>query len=70
MKDDVVIPRQDEVQVFATNGGDIAIHQEDAAGEEATVYFAPQHADALCDAIQRLAKQMLDDAALETIANA
>jgi len=65
MKDDVVIPRQDEVQVFATNGGDIAIHQEDAAGEEATVYFSPQHADALCDAIQWLAKQMVDDAESE-----
>lgn len=70
MKDDVVIPRQDEVQVYATNGGAIAIHQEYVEEEDATVYFAPQNADVLCDAIQRLAKQMLDDAASETTVNA
>jgi len=70
MKDDVVIPHQDAVQVYATNGGDIAIHQQDACDEEAVVYFAPQHADVLCDAIQRLAKQMLEDAASETTAHA
>jgi hypothetical protein len=66
----MVIPPQDEIRIYENNDGCISILQDDGIGNEQLVWFAPQHADALCDAIQRLAKQMLDDAAPETTVNA
>lgn len=48
----IVIKRVDEVQVFVTEGGDVAIVQTDGHGEESAVFVPLEHAEVLWLAIR------------------
>lgn len=59
MKENVVVQQQDEIRVYENEQGGISILQDDGIGNEQVIWFSPEHAEALCDAIAGLAHRML-----------
>lgn len=50
-----VIKQQDEIEVYVSEGNAVAITQINSHGEESSVYFWPEHAEAIMAAIEATA---------------
>jgi len=50
-----VIKQQDEIEVYVSEANCVAIMQINSHGEESTVYFWPEHAEAIMAAIEAAA---------------
>lgn len=60
-KEDVVVPRQDEVSVYVNQRFDVVIKQEGRQGEyDHIVYIHPRYIPALCRALRQAAKDARD----------
>ncbi len=59
LDDDVVVPQQDSIRIYANQRGSITIEQSDTTGNEtAFVIFTEQHAESVCAAIMEVAKRI------------
>ena len=54
-KVDVVVPRQDEIRVFANGEGGVSIWQTFGDGDEVGIFIDPRHVPALCKALRAAA---------------
>lgn len=60
-KEDIVVPRQDEVSVYVNQRFDVVIKQEGRQGEDDhIVYIHPRYIPALCRALRQAAKDARD----------
>jgi hypothetical protein len=48
----IVVPLQNEIQVFANGDGEVTIKMVSMLGEEQVVWFASSHAEAIVEAIR------------------
>lgn len=53
----IVIKQQDEIEIFVNQNNSVTIQQTNSIGEVHSIYFWPEHAEALIAAIERVAVQ-------------
>ena len=57
--DSVVIKRQDEIRIYANQGGGITIEQKCWPDTDQIIVFGPENAEVICEAIDSVRKQIM-----------